>query len=179
MIKQILGTGAAVFGVAMLMSSANAQPGGRPGPGHGPGNDRIECSSRDYRYTRCDVNWDKAELVRQTSTTRCVKGQNWGIDRRGLWVDRGCAGVFAKVGHGGGMGHGAPGWNTDIRLTCGSAEFRYRMCQVDVGTAGRVRIERQMSTAACIEGRTWGFNRAGVWVDRGCSATFVVSRAGR
>lgn len=186
MMKTIVAIGVSALGAVLLMPAAVAQPGGnRPGqgPGHGPGgSDRVECTSRDYRYTRCNVNWDKADLVRQVSNTRCVKGQNWGIDRKGLWVDRGCGGVFARAGRGGpGGGHGnaGPGWNRDIRLTCSSPDFRYRMCQVDLGSAGRVRIDRQMSQTACIEGRTWGSNRAGIWVDRGCAATFVVTRGGR
>lgn len=33
-------------------------------------------------------------LVEQTSDTRCVQGENWGVDRRGVWVDQGCAGRF-------------------------------------------------------------------------------------
>lgn len=186
MLKNIVAIGVSVLGAALLMPTAFAQPGGnRPGYGSG-GPDRIECSSNDFRYKRCNVDWNKADLVRQTSNTRCIKGQNWGVDRKGLWVDRGCGGVFVNAGRGG-SGHGpggnhgnaGPGWNRDIRLTCSSTDFRYRMCQVDLGSAGRARIDRQLSSTACIEGRTWGSNRAGIWVDRGCSATFVVTRGGR
>lgn len=182
MLKEIVAFGVAVVGAVLLMPTASAQRGG---PGYGPGGgDRVECSSKDYRYTRCDVRWNQADLVRQTSNARCVKGQTWGIDRRGLWVDRGCGGVFVESGRGGG-GHGGggwqpgPDWDRDVRLTCSSTDYRYRMCQVDLGAAGRVRIDRQLSDTACIEGRTWGSNRAGIWVDRGCAATFVVSRRWR
>jgi hypothetical protein len=31
---------------------------------------------------------------------------------------------------------------------------------------------RQRSDADCIEGRTWGYNQDGIWVDRGCRAEF-------
>ncbi len=122
-------------------------------------------------------------MVRQTSSARCVRGQNWGVDRRGLWVDRGCGGIFVEAGRGPGHGPGGwqpgPGWDTTLRLSCQSSDYRYWFCQVDIGPAGRVRIERQLSQAACIEGRSWGFNRAGVWVDRGCAATFVIDRRWR
>jgi len=47
---------------------------------------------------------------------------------------------------------------------------------VDVGRRGHVRLIRQNSNAACIEGSTWGWNRAGIWVDRGCGAQFMVDR---
>ena len=33
-------------------------------------------------------------LVRQLSDSRCVQGQTWGWDARGVWVDRGCRGEF-------------------------------------------------------------------------------------
>ena len=186
MLKTISIFGCAVLGSLFAMSTAQAQPGGGYGQG---GRDSVECQSRDYRLNRCNVDWREARLVRQTSSSRCVQGQTWGVDRRGLWVDRGCGGVFAEAGGRpgrGGSGHGGPGgwqpgpdWDRDIRLACGSADFRYRMCQVDIGPAGRVRIERQVSDTACIEGRTWGANRAGIWVDRGCSAVFIVGRRWR
>jgi hypothetical protein len=54
----------------------------------------IECRSRDYSLTRCDTNWDRARLVEQLSGTRCVEGENWGIDEHRLWVDKGCGGRF-------------------------------------------------------------------------------------
>jgi hypothetical protein len=180
MLRKIVAVGVAVVGSMFMMSTSNAQP---PRGGHGPGGqDRIECNSRDYRLTRCDVNWREAELVRQTSSSRCIRGQTWGTDRRGLWVDRGCGGVFAEAGRGGGRPGGwqpGPDWDRDIRLTCSSVDYRYRMCQVDIGPAGKVRVDRQLSDTACIEGRTWGSNRAGIWVDRGCSASFVVGRRWR
>ena len=177
-----LAAAVALLGSLFAVSTAQAQPG----YGHG-GRDSVECQSRDYRMNRCNVDWRDARLVRQISSSRCVRGQNWGIDRRGLWVDRGCGGVFVEVGRGDGRpGHGGPGgwqpgpdWDREIRLACGSNDFRYRFCQVDIGPAGRVRIERQVSETACIEGRTWGANRAGVWVDRGCSAVFSVGRRWR
>ncbi len=183
MLKTISIVAGALVGSLFAISSAQAQPGGGyRDRDHDRDRDSVQCQSRDYRMNRCNVDWRDARLVRQTSSSRCVRGQNWGVDRRGLWVDRGCGGVFVEVGGRGGRGGGwepGPGWDRDIRLACGSNDFRYRFCQVDIGPAGRVRIERQMSDTACIEGRTWGANRAGVWVDRGCSAVFVVDRRWR
>jgi len=34
----------------------------------------------------------------------------------------------------------------------------------------------QRSGSACVQGRTWGFNRNSIWVDRGCRADFEVGR---
>ncbi len=148
----------------------------------------ITCSSTDGRFARCRTPWSDSQLDRQLSDTRCVRGQSWGSDRGSVWVDRGCRASFVEArgwgggggrpGYGGGGGGWQPGpdWDRQIQLTCQSNSARYQMCQVDVGRNGRVRMVRQMSDTRCEEGYSWGWNRAGVWVDRGCRATFVVDR---
>ncbi len=161
--------------------------------------ERIRCESIDGKFNRCDVPWRDAELVRQESKGACIRGQSWGLDRQGLWVDRGCRGQFAETfrqgprgrdardgdhGHGGGYdrdgrdGGWQPGadWNRQIRLQCDSHQSRYQMCQVDVGRHGHVELVNQLSGARCTEGESWGWNRAGVWVDHGCRGQFVVDR---
>ena len=163
--------------------------------------DRIRCESIDGKFNRCDVPWRDAELVRQESKGACIRGQSWGLDREGLWVDRGCRGQFAEAfnerrggwddhdgdrhrDHGGrddrrdGDGGWQPGadWNRQIRLQCDSHQGRYQMCQVDVGRRGRVELVKRLSGARCTEGESWGWNRAGVWVDHGCRGQFVVDR---
>ncbi len=55
----------------------------------------VECRSSGYAFARCDVSWRRARLIEQLSGTRCNEGENWGIDRDGLWVDKGCGGRFA------------------------------------------------------------------------------------
>lgn len=155
---------------------------------YGGGPDRIDCGSVDMRPARCPVPWRRAVLVRQTSQSACVEGRTWGMRRGAIWVDRGCSGIFAEAGrhHGGpgpGPGPGAwapgPGWDTTIRVRCASQGFNYNMCQVDTGRGSDVRIERQISDTRCIQGRNWGWNRAGVWVDGGCEAVFRIDRRWR
>ena len=68
-----------------------------------------------------------------------------------------------------------PGYGQQT-ISCGSPQYRYYFCQVDVGARGHVTLQRQYSDAACIEGQTWGWNRAGIWVDKGCGGHFIVSR---
>lgn len=152
----------------------------------------IRCESIDGRFSRCAIPWNDAELARQESRGACVRNQSWGVDRQGLWVDRGCRGQFVEARrHGGGPGwngrppghHGnqggwrpGPDWDRPIRLACNSSKNRYQMCRVDVGRGGQVRLVRRTSDARCIEGRSWGWNRAGVWVDDGCRGEFVVDR---
>ena len=156
----------------------------------------IECKSRDYRRERCDVPWRDARLVRQLSDTPCERGRSWDFDRRGIWVDGGCAGVFVEAGRGGGhddryddrrdrRGHGGddwrPGndWDRSIRVRCESESYGYYLCRVDTGRGSQVRLESQISRTHCIEGQTWGWNRAGIWVDGGCAGVFVVERRWR
>lgn len=50
----------------------------------------------------------------------------------------------------------------------------YRFCPAPVGHRGDVRFIQKISRASCIEGRTWGVSRGGVWVDDGCRARFDV-----
>jgi hypothetical protein len=156
------------MGALAVSPPVHAQRGGGP----------VTCGSVNGRYATCPVGWRDAELVHQDSDTRCVRGQNWGVKQGAIWVDRGCRGQFVAAGRG--HGHGGwqpgPGWDRDIRLQCGSVNNRYRMCQVDIGPRGRVQLVRQESDASCRRGYSWGYNRAGVWVDHGCRGQFVVNR---
>ena len=60
------------------------------------GNRSVVCKSDGYQYNHCplDRRGRGVRLVRQMSETRCVRGDNWGANRDGIWVDRGCAGEF-------------------------------------------------------------------------------------
>ena len=52
--------------------------------------------------------------------------------------------------------------NDGRRNYCGSYDYR------------QVRLERQISGSPCINGRTWGVDGQGLWVDNGCRAYFTV-----
>ena len=56
----------------------------------------IVCESHGYRRNFCRVDTQgRVRLVREISTGRlCRQGSGWGFDNRGIWVDRGCRGVF-------------------------------------------------------------------------------------
>ncbi|MBS0570111.1 MAG: DUF3011 domain-containing protein [Proteobacteria bacterium] len=174
----------AVFTLGLLaVSSTHAQDpryGGGPGYDNGYGNsDVVDCRSSGYNFQRCPVPWRDARLVRQLSNTQCIRGQNWGFDRQGLWVDRGCGGRFvdARGGPGyGGSWYPPSGWDHRFQVRCPSSGYQYRFCEVDMGRGGRAYLQRQESDSACIEGRTWGWNRAGIWVDQGCSGIFTIDR---
>jgi hypothetical protein len=60
-------------------------------------------------------------------------------------------------------------------IMCASRDGQRAFCDAD--THAGVRLVRQVSTARCEEGSTWGFNERGIWVDRNCGAEFLVSGA--
>lgn len=152
--------------------------GFRPG-GSGAG-EQITCRSERNRRQECRTNnWSDARLVRQISNTRCEQGRNWDIRRGVLWVDLGCAGVFAEA-RGGSGGSGGGGWGgggQGGRIECNSQRNGYRECPVGANWRG-ARLVRQTSNAQCVEGRTWGYGRGMIWVDRGCAGVFEASRPG-
>lgn len=60
----------------------------------------------------------------------------------------------------------------DQNVRCESKHHQYHMCRVD--THGYVRLVSERSRAACIKGRTWDYDRRGIWVDDNCKADFVI-----
>ena len=135
----------------------------------GPPSQTINCSSNDGRRNWCDIGRARdAQLVRQISGSPCIQGRTWGVDGRGLWVDGGCRADFAI----GGGGFGPPQPPPPQVVTCSSDNGRRNWC--DVGGRRDIRISRQISGSACIQGRTWGTDRRGIWVDNGCRAEFFV-----
>jgi hypothetical protein len=57
----------------------------------------VECRSHDYQYAFCPVGptIHRAWLDEQRSRSPCIEGDTWGFRPGGLWVDKGCSGVFA------------------------------------------------------------------------------------
>ena len=62
----------------------------------------------------------------------------------------------------------------DETIRCESRGFRYQYCRVD--THDRVELVRDYTLIRCREGRNWGYDRRGIWVDGGCHGEFRVSR---
>lgn len=60
----------------------------------------------------------------------------------------------------------------DEIVRCESQEYKHRFCPIE--THGYVRVERQLSHSECKQGRTWDWDRRGIWVDDGCAAEFRV-----
>lgn len=62
------------------------------------------------------------------------------------------------------------------RVTCESKNDKYQYCSAN--TANEVRMMRQISDVRCEQGKSWGYDKQGVWVDHNCAAEFEVGRSG-
>ncbi|MCB1826524.1 MAG: DUF3011 domain-containing protein [Candidatus Competibacteraceae bacterium] len=176
--------------------------GGERGHRRGGHGATVRCESDgNYRHCRADTR-DGVQLYRQLSKSACRYNDTWGYDRRGVWVDRGCRGDFQLyTGTSGGDGKQKDKDNTAAivggvialgilgavlaergkqdgpdhsyqTLRCES-DGDYRHCRAN--TRNGVQLYRQLSKSACRYNDTWGYDRRGVWVDRGCRAEFSLN----
>jgi hypothetical protein len=143
-----------------------------PAPAPDPQSQIISCSSDNMRRNYCaaDVRGG-VQLVKQRSDAPCVFNHSWGyINGRGIWVDRGCRADFAITRPNWG------GWDNGYNIYCASDNGGRNSCPTD--TRGGVQLIRQRSGSPCDFGRTWGYDRRGIWVDRGCRADFQIGGSG-
>ena len=83
------------FGYGYGNSGGNWGGGGGWGGSNQGFAGQLECRSQDNRYRRCNANTEnRVELLRQFSSSSCVRGRSWGFDRGSIWVDNGCQGRF-------------------------------------------------------------------------------------
>lgn len=121
----------------------------------------VKCESSDGRRKNCGKDlYGNADLIRQLSSTPCTEGSSWGMRGGSIWVDKGCRGLF-RVGESGGR----------YSTTCGSENGRRQTCPWDRKRGKPVLLEK-LSASACTEGRSWGYDKQGLWVDEGCRARF-------
>jgi len=71
----------------------------------------VKCESNDGRRNYCyDVyQQERVSIQQQISGSPCEAGRTWGVDSRGLWVDRGCRAIFV-IGSRQGAGEPEGGW---------------------------------------------------------------------
>jgi hypothetical protein len=62
----------------------------------GPRDEIVRCESGWFgSYKRCNLpTFGGVELMREFSNRRCERGDTWGWDREGIWVDDGCRAEF-------------------------------------------------------------------------------------
>ncbi len=57
-------------------------------------------------------------------------------------------------------------------VDCQSFNNGYRLCQARVRNGAQ--LVQQLSSDPCIQGKTWGVQAGGIWVNNGCRGTFLV-----
>jgi hypothetical protein len=179
-------SGSLFYVVAARNTSASINTSASPVQG-------LYCASDDGRRNYCSADTrGGVRLVRQRSGSPCIEGRTWGYTRNGIWVDRGCRADFetsarysyndrdpygrdrSRDRYYGRNRGGYDGGGYAQTFYCESGDMRRHWCHE--GQNGEVRLVRQRSNAPCIQGRTWGRDRNGVWVDQGCRADFQVIR---
>ncbi|MFB3813409.1 MAG: DUF3011 domain-containing protein [Terriglobales bacterium] len=132
--------------------------------GNRPAANIVRCESHGGSYRFCHTGpVGRIELNRQISGSPCREGHSWGRRADGIWVDKGCRAEF--VVH--------PRRRLVPRtIRCNSDNEDYQFCPT--GPIQRAEMTRQFSGSPCREAYSWGSQRDGVWVDRGCRAEFTV-----
>lgn len=144
----------------------------------------IQSDGRGREYRRVDHD-GYVRLAKRLSDKPCIQGRSWGYDRNGIWVSDGCRAVF-EVGRDNRRDDrwdrsdrwdrrdDRDRWTGNDTVKVESDDGRRRYKRVD--TRGGVRLVRQLSDKPCVQGRSWGYDRDEIWVDRGCRAVFEVGR---
>jgi hypothetical protein len=88
----------------------------------------------------------------------------------------GQGGNGGNYGNGGSYGNG-PGYQNSrdddyTVISCNSKNNKLKTCPIPV--RGHVELVKQRSASACRFNKTWGYDRKGVWVNKGCRADFAV-----
>lgn len=151
----------------------------------------VRCESNDGRNRTCAMDTrGGVQLVRKISKAGCIEGRDWGYNRSGVWVADGCRADFRSGGsyygnagnsgyYGDSRNNGNYGNNSYYGnnygiggsvFRCESHDGRTRECAAN--TRAGVQLVRVVSNAPCIQGRSWGYGRNGIWVSQGCRADF-------
>lgn len=150
---------------AALSAQVAAQPGDER---YYSGQASVTCESRNNGYRECYTGYRAPpQLVRQLSDSPCREGQSWGHRPGMVWVGRGCRATFQESR---GWAGRPPGGGMDGSIICESRGGRYTECPARF--RGPIDVLQQLSQSPCVEGRTWGQSRNGVWVNGGCRARF-------
>lgn len=163
---------------AVTLATAGVAWLGAPAPAQAQYGGLVECSSYDDRPRTCPIDTSgRVRVYRQISQTPCIEGSSYRVMRGAVEVRRGCRAVFSSAGYNDGSGgSGGGGWGGSggggyATVRCESRDGRRQFCPMD--TRNGVRLERELSSSPCIRGESWGSDRNGVWVSRGCRGEFA------
>ena len=135
----------------------------------GAGQTPVRCRSSSAQHQQCATPWpERSRLSRQLTAHQCIEGVSWGTQPGMVWTSRGCDGEFLPENS------RPPSPPSNQTVTCSSNNNNLTTCQWDSRHGQPVLIE-QLSSAACIKGQSWGYDKLhGLWVNHGCRARFGV-----
>ena len=123
----------------------------------------VTCESIRKQRRECAIPADATvHLVRRLGPSPCEPGRGWGREGASLWVDRGCRAEFSVT----------PVTARSLVL-CGSTDPVRQSCPTFA--EAEVILVRQVGEAACVRGRTWGYEAGIIWTEGGCRAEFEVT----
>lgn len=132
----------------------------------------IACESRGKARTECPAETRfGVAIARYLGEEECTLDKTWGFDANGVWVSKGCRAQFALGGYRL-PPEAVPA--SAMKMVCESLDGTRKDCDVEI-TRG-VGLVRQLSKTDCVLNRSWGYDRAGIWVTDGCRAEFAVAR---
>ncbi|MBF0255863.1 MAG: DUF3011 domain-containing protein [Gammaproteobacteria bacterium] len=131
----------------------------------------VYCASPYNRYQHCDANTRgrSMQLVHEFSDHACDYGRTWGYNSRGIWVDRGCIGLFR-------MKRLVVPPPRILPVRCEGEGNRRVHCPVQ--NLGYVELRSALSDSPCRKGEHWGVEQQGIWVQGDCRALFNVVERG-
>lgn len=131
----------------------------------------VRCESLANRVEHCPAETRHGvRLTRLLSSSDCVENLDWGYDDTGIWTARGCRAEF-RVGFADAPGPASVDTQSK-KLVCASDDRKWKRCEVTVNNG--VDLLRQLSRTRCVKEANWGWDRTGIWVDKGCRAEFGV-----
>jgi hypothetical protein len=136
---------------------------------------KLDCASYRGRYRECATGFRGQVYLRRpiAGSASCIEGRTWGQKPGKVWVRSNCRATFSSEGRPGprdDVGQWTP--RPNYAVTCVSPTTGRNTCAWD-DRYGRPVLIQQISRAACVEGRDWGYTRGGgIWVNSGCRATF-------
>jgi Protein of unknown function (DUF3011) len=145
----------------------------------------FQCVSNDKKkrqFCQADTRGG-LRVIKTFSSEPCIYGKSWGYDAGGVWVERFCKAEFEAGGGSSykppevsGTGHVWGAGNGLKSVECSSADGAKHYCEANT-SEGAVLVKDLGPSPACVRDETWGFDKRGVWVIKGCRGLFdTVSR---
>ncbi len=85
-------------GVCSVQAPSRYEPVAPSRPSSSQAANTVTCESEGQRQHECEMDTRGEVIVsRQISKTRCVRGENWDVNRHSIWVKDGCRAEFRNV----------------------------------------------------------------------------------